>query len=229
MHSLDPRVLTDSMKMFQLGIEGGRPQPGQIGISPEWFYKGTGTSVRAQNEPLEIPGFAEDGGEEAEIAGVYVVGSDGVPRRIGMAAGNEFSDHRTEKKNYLYLASSKLRTCSLGPELVIDPEFQSVEGEVRILRGDTTLWSKRVRTGEEAMCHSLRNIEHHLFKFEAHRRPGDVHIHFFGADSLSFRDGVTISDGDIMQIRFESFGRPLRNPVRASSSARRLLEVIPLK
>ena len=34
-----------------------------------------------------------------------------------MAQGNEFSDHRFEKKNYLNLAGSKLRTCSIGPEL----------------------------------------------------------------------------------------------------------------
>src|SRR6185437_3078455 len=32
--------LTDSMKMFRWGIEGGRPADGQIGAAPEWFYKG---------------------------------------------------------------------------------------------------------------------------------------------------------------------------------------------
>ena len=35
--------LTDSMKMFRWGVEGGRPAPGTIGAAPEWFYKGTGT------------------------------------------------------------------------------------------------------------------------------------------------------------------------------------------
>ena len=52
-----------------------------------------------------------------------------------MAAGNEFSDHQFEKKNYLYLASSKLRTCAIGPELVLDPDFDRVPGEVTIERG----------------------------------------------------------------------------------------------
>ena len=52
-----------------------------------------------------------------------------------MAAGNEFSDHAFEKRNYLNLAGSKLRTCSIGPEIVIDPDFGSVPGEVRIERG----------------------------------------------------------------------------------------------
>ena len=131
--------LTDSMKMFRWGVEGGKPAPGKIGVAPEWFYKGCGTILRAHGEPLEVPAFAEDGGEEAEIAGVYFVGEDGTPRRIGMAIGNEFSDHKFEKKNYLNLAGSKLRTCSLGPELVIDPEFQSVPGNVTIERAGQNL------------------------------------------------------------------------------------------
>ena len=40
-------VLTDSMKMFQMGLEGGRPEAGKIGAAPEWFYKGVGTILRA--------------------------------------------------------------------------------------------------------------------------------------------------------------------------------------
>jgi hypothetical protein len=207
-------VVTDSMRMFQWGIEGGRPTEGKIGIAPEWFYKGTGAMLQAPFQPLTIPSYAEDGGEEAELAGIYVIAADGMPYRIGMAAGNEFSDHQFEKRNYLNLAGSKLRTCSLGPELVVGAEFQAIAGEVRIVRGPVTIWSKRVVTGEENMCHSLTNLEHHHFKFEGHRQPGDVHVHFFGAHSLSFGDGVVLQDGDWMEVRYEGFGRVLRNPVR---------------
>lgn len=64
------------------------------------------------------------------------------------------------------------------------------------------------------MCHSLGNIEHHHFKFETHRRPGDVHVHYYGAHSLSFGDGVELADGDVMCVRFDRFGRALRNPLR---------------
>jgi hypothetical protein len=220
--------LTDSMKMFRWGIEGGRPVAGQIGASPEWFYKGSGSILRGHGEPLDVPGFAEDGGEEAEVACVYVIGPDGGPCRIGMAAGNEFSDHQFEKKNYLNLAGSKLRNCALGPELVIDAEFESVPGEVIIERNRTVLWSKSIRTGEGEMCHSLQNIEHHHFKFEQHRRPGDVHVHFLGADCLSFGEGVTLADGDVTKIRFDGFGRALRNTIRHSGRAPELVRAIPL-
>lgn len=221
--------LTDSMKMFRWGVEGGRPAAGRIGTSPEWFYKGTGAILRAHNEALDVPGHAEDGGEEAEIAGVYVVGPDGTPFRIGMATGNEFSDHVFEKKNYLYLASSKLRNCAIGPELVVDRDFGSVAGEVTIRRGNQVVWSKNIRTGEAEMCHSLENIEHHHFKFDEHRRPGDVHVHFFGADCLSFGEGVRLASGDEMQVRFDGFGRPLKNVVRIEEKVSKPTSVIAME
>jgi len=214
MHEAKDAELTDSMKMFRLGVEGGKPAPGKIGVAPEWFYKGGGSILRAHGEPLDVPAYAEDGGEEAEIAGVYFIAANGQPHRIGMAVGNEFSDHKFEKKNYLNLAGSKIRTCALGPELVIDPGFNSVPGSVKIERAGKILWSKEIVTGEKEMCHSRANIEHHHFKFETHRRPGDVHVHYFGACALSFGDGVQLADGDVMEISFVDFGRALRNPLR---------------
>jgi hypothetical protein len=228
MHEAKETELTDSMKMFRWGVEGGRPAPGQIGVAPEWFYKGDGAILRAHGEPLLVPAYAEDGGEEAEIAGLYVIGADGSPGRVGLAMGNEFSDHRFEKRNYLNLAGSKIRTCAIGPELVIDPEFQSVSGKVSIERAGKTFWSKEILSGENEMCHSLRNIEHHHFKFETHRRPGDVHVHYFGACALSFGAGVQLVDGDVMEIQFENFGRPLRNPLRVAGTSAELITVQPL-
>ncbi|HEY3863891.1 MAG TPA: AraD1 family protein [Verrucomicrobiae bacterium] len=213
---------TDSMKMFRWGVEGGKPEPGKIGFAPEWFYKGNGSVLRGPGEALEIPPYAEDGGEEGEIAGIYIIGSDGSPMRVGMAIGNEFSDHKFEKKNYLNLAGSKLRACAIGPELVVGHDFQSVPGTVAIERGGKPFWSQNIITGEKEMCHHLANIEHHHFKFEGHRRPGDLHVHYFGACSLSFGAGIELADGDLMTISFGGFGRPLRNPLRVIGGEDRL-------
>jgi len=229
MHATASEDLTDSMKMFRWGLEGGRPAAGSIGTPPEWFYKGLGCALRAHGEPLDIPSFADDGGEEAEVAGIYVIAQDGQPYRIGMAAGNEFSDHQFEKKNYLNLAGSKLRTCSIGPELVADPAFESLSVSVAIEREGNVHWTKTFRTGEAEMCHSLQNIEHHHFKFEGHRRPGNVHVHFFGTDCLSFSDCIRLEGGDVMQVSVEGYGRPLRNPVRVAHSKPALIHAIPLR
>jgi hypothetical protein len=210
----DPhKPVTDSMRMFQWGMEDGRPAEGKIGVAPEWFYKGNGAVLRAPFEPLSVPSYAEDGGEEAELAGVYIVSPSGTPVRLGTCVGNEFSDHRFERRNYLNLAGSKLRACSVGPELLVGADFSSITGEVRIERGGQTVWSKAIESGEEHMAHSLANIEHHHFKFEGHRVPGHVHVHFYGAHSLSFGEGVELKNGDWMQVKFEGYGRPLRNPV----------------
>jgi hypothetical protein len=137
----EPTTITDSMRMFQWGVERGRPAPGQIGIAPEWFYKGDGSMLRAPFEALEIPGHAEDGGEEAEIAGVYLIGDDGKPHRIGMAIGNEF----------------------------------------------------------------------------------------MGADALSFGDGIELRGGDWMDVRFDGFGRSLRNPIAVHPAMRAPVAVHALK
>jgi hypothetical protein len=205
--------MTDSMRMFEWGRQRGRPGEGQIGIAPEWFYKGDGSIVQAPFGPLPIPGHAEDGGEEAEIAAIYLVADNGIPWRIGMTAGNEFSDHVFERRNYLNLAGSKLRMCSIGPELIVDARFDDVSGSVKIVRNGQSIWEKQIRTGESNMCHSLANLEHHHFKFAAHRQPGLVHIHFMGADCLSFGESIRLQSGDTTEIQFAGFGRPLRNTV----------------
>jgi hypothetical protein len=218
MHVVATVPETDSMKMYRIGLAGGRPAPGEIGAAPEWFYKGCGTIVRAHGEPLDVPNFAHDGGDEAEIAGVYLIAPDGTPVRVGLVQGNEFSDHVMEAKNYLYLAPSKLRSCSLGPELVVGADFADVPGTIRVERGSEVVWEAVLASGERAMSHTLANLEHHHFKYPMHRRPGDAHVHFFGADHFSFRDRVRLEDGDVMAVSFQGFGRPLRNPIRIDRS-----------
>ena len=217
--------VTDSMKVYQWGAEGGRPAEGEIGVQPEWFYKGNGTILRAHGEPLETPDFGDDGGEEPEVAGIYLIGPDGQPYRIGFATGNEFSDHQMERKNYLYLAPSKLRTCSIGPEIVLDETFANLSGTVRVERDGATLWSHEIGTGEANMVHSLVNLEYHHFKYPLHCRPGDLHVHFFGADAFSFGDGVALAEGDMMEVAWNDMGRPLRNPIHLVSTPPTLLTV----
>lgn len=219
MHAGEAQPVTDSMRMYQSGLAGGRPAPGQIGAQPEWFYKGYGAILRAHGEALVVPPFGMDGGEEAEVAGVYLIDAEGRPRRVGLALGNEFSDHKWEAGNYLWLAHSKLRTCALGPELIVGGDFNDARGRVRIERDARTVWTRPFATGGKNMSHTVANLEHHHFKYAEHRRPGDVHIHFFGADVFSFGDGIELADGDIMEIRLAGFGRPLRNPLLIDRSA----------
>jgi hypothetical protein len=208
------------MKMFRMGLEGGKPPQGETGVQPEWFYKGDGSIVCASEQSLPSPEFALDGGEEPEIAGLYIVGPDGQPCRVGFTLGNEFSDHVTERQNYLYLAHSKLRHCGIGPALLVGELPQHVEGMSRILDAEGKVrWEKPFVSGEDNMSHSLANLEHHHFKYPLFRRPGDVHVHFFGTATLSFADGIRVLPGETFEIEVAAFGSPLRNSLRVEPAA----------
>ena len=142
------------------------------------------------------------------LVGLYVISPEGTPLRLGYALGNEFSDHVTERANYLYLAHSKLRQCAVGPELRTGALPRHLEGRSRIRRGAAGRWEKPFLTGEDNMCHSLANLEYHHFKYAAHRIPGDVHLHFFGTATLSFADGIRVEPGETFEIDLPALGAP---------------------
>ena len=220
--------LTDSMRMFLEGLEGGKPEADAIGQQPEWFWKGDGQHLVGPGQPLDIPPYALDGGEEPEIAGIYLIGPDGTPCRLGYCLANEYSDHVTEKHNYLWLAHSKLRQASLGPELFVGTLPQDVRGTARIRRGGSVAWEKPFLTGEANMAHDMANLEHHHFKYGLFRRPGDVHVHFFGTSTASFADGFATRDGDVFEIEAPPFTLPLTNTLHASDDIERPMQVTAL-
>lgn len=217
--------LTDSMKMFKWGMEGGKPQAGKIGVQPEWFYKGDGRCVVPPEQALELPNYALDGGDEVEVVGLYIVADDGTPWRVGFALGNEYADHVMERQNYLYLAHSKLRQCSYGPELLLGALPANVTGSARLMRAGAPVWSETWLSGDDNMAHSIANLEHHHFKYADFRRPGDVHVHFFGAATGSFTKNVKANVGDVFEIEAAAFGRPLRNALGAAQESTRLFEI----
>lgn len=218
--------LTDSMKMFRMGVEGGKPEEGEQGVQPEWFYKGDGSIIVAPEGTLQSPSFALDAGEEPEIAGIYIIGENKIPYRLGFCLGNEFSDHQTEKKNYLYLAHSKLRQCSIGPELLLGDLPANIKGTSKIIRNNKVVWEKEFLSGEDNMSHAISNLEYHHFKYEAFLRPGDIHIHFFGTGTLSFGDGFKTQEGDTFKIESEIFGKPLHNSFEIPDSKNTIIKTL---
>jgi len=202
---------TDSMKLFRLGLEQGKPEGGGIGVQPEWFFKGNGRCLVRPGHTFEVPDFSLDAGEEPEIVGLYMADDHGTVHRVGFALGNELSDHVTERENYLYLAHSKLRPCSVGPELLVGELPQRLHGESRVVRDGQLLWRGTFKSGEYNMSHRIAGLEHHHFKYAMFRAPGSVHVHFFGTATLSFAAGVRAREGDRFEIECPEFGRPLVN------------------
>jgi hypothetical protein len=230
MHQVEgtPNALgeTDSMKLFRLGLEKGKPEDGRVGVQPEWFFKGNGLCLMRPGYPLPVPEFSLDAGEEPEVVGLYVIGDDGAVYRVGFALGNELSDHVTERENYLYLAHSKLRPCSVGPELLVGDLPLRLHGESRIVRDGQVLWRGVFKSGEGNMSHRIAGLEHHHFKYEMFRAPGSVHVHFFGTATLSFSAGVRTREGDRFEIECTEFGKPLCNTLARAASPSAVIGVL---
>ena len=208
-HPQDPACCLVSGCANAHGAASGLPP-----AAPPWFTKGNGMHLRAHGEPLTIPAFALSGAEEAELAAVYLIGPDGVPRRVGLTPGNEFADPAMAQQDARLLSRAKLRPCAIGPELALDAEFQDVAGSVAVERSGAPIWFKEIRTGERHTAFRLQEVEQRHFEFEAHRIPGDAHVHFLGGSVSSFGDGVVLREGDKVVIQWEGFGRPLRNPIQ---------------
>ena len=188
------------MKMFRMGLEGGKPATGEVGVQPEWFYKGNGNIVVAPGAPIPSPAFAKDAGEEPEIAGIYVIGKDGTPFRLGFALGNEFSDHVTERVNYLFLAHSKLRYASFGPELRVGDLPADIRGHVAHPARRQGAVGKAVPLGRGQHVPHHRQSRAPPLQVRLFRQPGDVHVHMFGTATLSFADGIKTEAGDVFEI-----------------------------
>ncbi len=95
-----------------------------------------------------------------------------------------------------------------------------VQGVSRIKRAKAVLWEKPFLSGEQNMSHTIANLEAHHFKYGLFRRPGDVHVHFFGTATLSFSDGIKPEKGDVFEIEAEPFGLPLRNRLTIAKAAK---------
>lgn len=187
------------------------PVQGNAPRTPPWFYKGNGSHLRAHGEALTIPSYGVSGAEEAELVGVYVIGADGTPCRVGITPGNEFADAGLAAEDPRMLAHAKMRTCSIGPELVLDADFEDVQGSVRVERGGATLWSRELATGAKHTLFSIADVEDSLFQCDAHRIPGTAHVHYLGGSASSHADGIRLQNGDQVVVEWKDFGRPLRN------------------
>ena len=208
----DPAKLTDSMRMFKLGArrrqarKRERQAPNRNGST-----RATARAWSAPEGELRSPAFALDGGEEPEIVGVYVIDERGAPVRVGFALGNEFSDHVTERENYLWLAHSKLRPASFGPELLVGESSRGYSGRLAHPArqgGDLGEAVPLRRTKYGALDRQSRGAPFQICALPpAGRRPRPFLRH---RDALVQRRYRT-QKGDVFEIESEPFGLPLRN------------------
>ncbi len=175
--------LTDSLKMFQARLEGGKPKSkGEAGVQPEWFYKGDGSWLVGPGQPCRCPP-SRSMAARAGTGGALPDRRQGPAGAAGFALGNEYSDHVTERQNYLYLAHSKLRHSSIG--LRCDGEDPGLgRGHEPHHRGGKVIWEKPFLTGEANMSHTIANLEFHHFKYDGPQAGRPAHPLFRHGDAL---------------------------------------------
>lgn len=218
-HGSDESAWPPHYKILMLGQRGGKPPTGTFGSQPEWFYKGTGDILVPPGGAIPHPDWGHGIGEEAEIAGIYIVGPDRKPFCIGYTLGNEFSDELMFFANVYHTAHSKRRHVSLGPEVLMGPLPQDIEARISLQRAGAVQWQADFRTGEFNMLHSIANIEAHYFKYRHWFVPGDVHVLFYGNSVMSTAQGEVIEDGDIFRLDCALFGLPLVNVIEFADPA----------
>jgi hypothetical protein len=207
------------------------------GAQAKFFQKGNGLILRGHNSTLEVPEYALDGGEEAELFGCYIVGPDRRAHRVGFAQGCDWSDHALENTNDYYFQQSKMRQCSLGPELVIgDVPFDDIEGHCSVWRRSEELEAIERRqgnrnemlsqqqfgrsasmtplydsgpifTGEKHMLYSLENLEDSFLRQRHLLAPGTVFIHAFGCSGSSWWSGPSTGTLQPRQWQYQSDDR----------------------
>lgn len=60
------------------------------------------------------------------------------------------------------------------------------------------------------MSHSITNLGAYHIEYTGFRRPGNVHVHYFGTATESFSDEIAAQAGDVFEIKAEGFSRSLR-------------------
>ena len=175
-------------------------------LEPAWQYIGSGDCLLAHGDARAIPGLPA-AVPVAELAAAYIIGSDGEPRRVGVAAASG---------------------AALGPELVLDAEAPRIEGAARVIRAGREVWSQAISAGDAPLALALASVEPDHFRCAGHRRPGCTHVLFFGAKLLGAVDRPTLEDGDEVTVEWNGFGHGLRTTIQAEKPARRSVAAIPL-
>lgn len=166
-----------------------------------WEYRGSGESLTAHGEPLPIP---EPGSaiRVPELAAAYVIGYDGAPRRVGIAAGIRAPSFS-----------------ALGPELILELSFgEDLEGSVGVRREGQEIWNRNIRREVSSPVGDLlAAVEPEHFRRAGHRSRGNAHVCFFGSKLLTV-DSPGVEDGDELIVEFGELGRALRAAIRVEEA-----------
>ena len=200
------------MRMFLMGGEGGKPTGAGGRRAAGMVLQGRRPNHRRARRALAMPRFAQDGGEEPEIAGVYLIDADGAPVRLGYVLAT--SSPTTSPSA---ATTCGWRTPSCGPP----PWAPSYCWASFPMTSAARAGSCGTASGlGEAV--PVRGGQHVPFAGQPRAPPLQVRRlppprrrtrHFFGTATPSFSDGFRTEEGDVFEIEAKPFTLPVRNPL----------------
>ena len=212
-------TLTDSMRMFKLGLEGGKPGRGaRTACSRNGSTRATARSWPGRVGHWRARPSRSTAARSRRSSGLYLIGPDGTALAGRLRARQRVLRPRHREAELSLPRPFQAAGVRIGPELLVGDLPRDLRGTSRIRRGGAVVWEKPFLSGEGNMCHTIENLERHHFKYPVFRRPGDVHAHFFGTSTLSFSDGFKTQPGDVFEIEMAQFGRPLRNALAVAET-----------
>jgi hypothetical protein len=178
----------------------------------DWFFRGNGSTLVGAGRPLPCPQFAEQNAPTPQLAGIFVIAEDGTPCRVGFALAHPLTDLALRAGPAS--GHAQLRASAVGPELVLGELPEAISATARVVRGESTVGSWPLVLAPSAAAIAEATQAH--FRYDMHRRPGDVHFHFFGQPAGS--DAVPAEIGDLCELEAPAFGHLLRSPLSRVAS-----------
>ncbi|MFK3794117.1 fumarylacetoacetate hydrolase [Pseudomonas piscis] len=146
-----------------------------------WFYKGNGSLLKTDGEPLAVPYHALSIASQPGVVCVYLVDHFGQLRFVGFSLGHDIRDPLLSRQDASSCAQSRLRHCAITPALILGELQGSLSLNVRVERQGAQLSYLSYRLDQQAWGAIRKYSQAFLEQHEQFLQPGMVHYVFHSA------------------------------------------------
>ncbi|MCD9571096.1 fumarylacetoacetate hydrolase [Pseudomonas protegens] len=146
-----------------------------------WFYKGNGSLLKTDGEPLMIPYHAQSISSQPGVVCVYLVDPFGQLRFVGFSLGHDIHDPLLSHQDASSCAQSRLRQCAIAPALILGELQSSLSLNVRVERQGAPLPQRSYRLDLQSWWAIRKYSQAFLEQHEQFLQPGMVHYVFHSA------------------------------------------------
>lgn len=169
----------------------------------DWFFKGNASSLQTTGDRIKLPVYAYGGGFEIEYVLVLIVSPYGVPKIVGYAIANDFSDTAMRKRFPNLANLSKIFPTIISHKMILNGDIpEETHVSCIINHSDRSLsWQADGTLGRRAMRFSTAELYDMLYQNELIRlAPLSVHYLLLGAGISTSKSGYEIQHGSRVNV-----------------------------